>query len=342
HYSNIPETKLAFESLKYFENWSDMVGGDCGFHQVGTLVFASREHRDHLEANLAIQREVGVNSCLIAVDEAREIDPDVYTDDVDVVGYEPESGYADPNATTYAFADAARAMGVEIRQGARALRVLTDGTRVTDVETDRGAIRTRRVIVVAGAWANQLFEPIGVDLGLFPRQSRIAIFRGAQGRTYPHPTYIDHANHLWARPIDGNCTLGGAEIGAPVRVDPEDYQEHVTQEYIEFTRKQLGKRFPSIAQSTVRGNWACALMGSPDGRPVIGTIEQYDGLHTMAGDNGTSFKTAPAIGKCLSELVLEGDATTVDLTPFRPSRFAEGQPWVDRHDYQLVDASVSR
>ncbi|MDQ4044497.1 MAG: FAD-binding oxidoreductase, partial [Chloroflexota bacterium] len=61
HYSNIAETQLAFESLKYIENWSDMVGGDCGFHQGGTLVFASREHRDHLEATLAIQREVGVN-----------------------------------------------------------------------------------------------------------------------------------------------------------------------------------------------------------------------------------------------------------------------------------------
>ncbi|HEV2128351.1 MAG TPA: FAD-binding oxidoreductase [Thermomicrobiales bacterium] len=342
HYSNLPETQLAFQSLKYFENWSDMVGGDCDFRQVGTLVFASREHRDHLEANLAIQREVGVNTRLVTADDARQIDPAVDTDDVDVVGYEPESGYADPNATTYAFADAARVMGVEILQGAPALRVLTDGDRVTGVETDGGVIEAPQVIVVAGAWANQLFEPLGVDLGLFPRQSRIAIFRGAQGRTYPHPTYIDHVNHLWARPIDDNCTLGGAEMDAPVHVDPEDYPEHVTQEYIDFTREQLRKRIPSIAQSTVRGNWACALMGSPDGRPLIGAIKQYDGLYTMAGDNGTSFKTAPAIGKCLSELMLEGEATTVDLTPFRPSRIVEGQPWVDRYDYDLVDASVSR
>jgi sarcosine oxidase subunit beta len=342
HYSNVPETQLAFESLSYFQNWGDVVGGDCGFRPVGTLVFASREHRSHLEANLAIQAEVGVNSSLISADDARQIDPALYVDDVDVVGYEPESGFADPTDTTRAFAAAAAAMGVNILLGTRVLRILTNGDRVTGVETSTGTIETPRVIVVAGAWANQLFEPLGVELGLFPRQSRIAIFRGAAGRPYPHPTYIDQVNHLWGRPIDGNCTLGGAEMGPPVLVDPENYPEHVTQEYIDFTRQQMGNRFPSIANSTARGNWACALMGSPDSRPVIGAIEQYDGLYTMAGDNGTSFKTAPAIGKCLSELIVDSEATTVDLTPFRPSRFAEGAPWVDATDYDLEDASVSR
>src|SRR5690554_3934051 len=38
HYSNQPETELAFHSLEYFHNWSEMVGGDCGFEQAGLLV----------------------------------------------------------------------------------------------------------------------------------------------------------------------------------------------------------------------------------------------------------------------------------------------------------------
>jgi sarcosine oxidase subunit beta len=342
HYSNEPETRLAFESLRYFQHWGDIVGRYCDFRPVGTLVFASREHRAHLAADIAIQRSVGVDARLIGADEAKQIDPGVSVDDVDVVGYEPDSGDADPSATTYAFADAARALGVEIRLGTRALRVLADRDRVTGVETDRGIIETPRVIIVAGAWANQLFAPLGVDLGVFPRQSRIAIFRGAPGRPYPHPTCTDHANHLWARPIDGNCTLGGAEMGPPVPVDPEDYAEHVTQDYIDFTRQQMAKRYPAIARSTVRGNWECALMGSPDSRPLIGAIDRVDGLYTMTGDNGTSFKTAPAIGRCLSELILDGAATTVDLALFRPARFAEGATWADAHDYDLEDASVSR
>lgn len=342
HYSNVPETRLAFESLKYFENWSDVVGGYCGFRQVGTLVFASADHHEDLEANLAIQQEVGVNSRLVSAEEARDIDPAVNVGDGEVVAWEPDSGFADPNATTFGFARAATDLGARIQEETRVTEILVEQDRVVGVRTDKGVIRAPRVIIVAGAWANQLLEPLDIDLGMFPRQSRIAIFRWPADRSPKHPTFIDHAHHTWGRPIDGNCTLGGAEMGPPVLVDPERYSEAVTQDYIDFTRDQLAKRIPSISRSTVRGNWACALMGSPDSRPLIGALEQVEGLYCMAGDNGTSFKTAPAIGKCLSELILEGEATTVDLTPFRPSRFAEGEPWVDEHDYDLVDASVSR
>lgn len=343
HYSNKPETELAYKSLAYFENWGDLVGaGDPGFRQVGTLVFASDEHRSHLEANLDIQREVGVNSRLITPQEASELDSSVRTDDVEIVAYEPASGYADPNATTFGFAKAAENMGVEIAVDTQATDILVENDRVVGVETSRGRIQANRVVVVAGAWANQLLEPLGVDLEMYPRQARIAIFRWSRDRDPQHPTLIDHKNHIWARPVDGNCTLGGSELGLPIQIDPENYVEAVNQEYINWTREQLAKRIPSIARSTARGNWACALMGSRDSRPLIGAIGQYEGLYLMGGDSGTSFKTAPAIGKSLSELVLEGEASTVDLYPFRPSRFAEGQPWVDETDYDLEHASISR
>lgn len=343
HYSNKPETELAYKSLAYFQNWGDLVGaGDPGFQQVGTLVFASDEHRSHLEANLDIQRDVGVNSRIITPQEASELDGSLRTDDVAVAAYEPESGYADPNATTYGFAQAAEAMGVDIAVDTRADEILVENDRVVGVRTSRGTIETNRVVLVAGAWANQLLEPLGVNVEMYPRQARISIFRWPSDRDPRHPTLIDHKNHIWARPIDGNCTLGGSELGSPITVDPENYNEAVTQDYIDWTREQLSKRIPSIARSTARGNWACALMGSRDSRPLIGAIDQVEGLFLMGGDSGTSFKTAPAIGKSLSELVLEGEATTVDLHPFRPSRFAEGQPWVDATDYDLEDASISR
>ncbi len=342
HYTNEPETRLARASLDYFQNWDEIVGGECGFQPVGLLVFVAREQRADLEANVAMQREVGVNTQLISPDEARELDPSLFVDDVDIVAYEPDSGYADPNATTYSFARAAMQLGAEFQLGTSVLRILTDGGRVTGVETTRGTIQAPTVVIVAGAWANQLLNPLGIDLGLVPSPARIAIFRWAFDRSTRHMTYIDHGNHTWARPIDGNCTLGGAEIAPSGAADPEDYVETVSQDFIDLSRRQLAKRIPTIQHSTVRGNWAGILMVSPDSRPIIGRLEQFDGLYCMAGDSGTSFKTAPAIGRCLSDLITQGRATTVDLTPFRASRFAEGRPWVDEHDYGLVQPTISR
>src|SRR5437660_6482890 len=112
HYTNEPEVRLAFESLKYFQHWKDMVGGECGFQPLGLLVFTPPEYPAHLEANLAMMRRVGVNTWTISPQEAQEFDPSLWTGDVTQVAYEPESGYADPNATIYSLARASADLGV--------------------------------------------------------------------------------------------------------------------------------------------------------------------------------------------------------------------------------------
>ena len=52
-----------------------------------------------------------------------------------------------------------------------------------------------------------------------------------------------------------------------------------------------------------------------------------------AGFSGMGFKLSPAVGLVMSEQILDGRATTVDITAFRPSRFAEGQPIKAQYEY---------
>jgi sarcosine oxidase subunit beta len=115
HYTNEPETRLAFESLTYFQHWGDLVGGECGFEPVGLLVFVPPAFRDHLEANVAMHHRIGVNARVISAAEAQQLDPSLDVLDVSHVGYEPDSGFADPNATAFGFARAALDGGVEIQ-----------------------------------------------------------------------------------------------------------------------------------------------------------------------------------------------------------------------------------
>lgn len=92
----------------------------------------------------------------------------------------------------------------------------------------------------------------------------------------------------------------------------------------------------------MRGGWAGMIMMSQDGRAIIDQIPSVPGLWVMLGDSGTSFKTSPAIGRCLAEWVTEGKPALMDLTPFRASRFAEGKPWVDADNYGRERLTVSR
>ena len=127
-------------------------------------------------------------------------------------------------------------------------------------------------------------------------------------------------------------TLIGVELGAD-HADPDRLAEGVDADYVARCRHALGWRLPAFAEATMRGGWAGMIMMSGDGRPIIDQIPSVAGLFTMLGDSGTSFKTSPAVGRCLAEWIVHGKPRTADLAPFRASRFAEGRPWADEHHY---------
>jgi glycine/D-amino acid oxidase-like deaminating enzyme len=331
HYPNRPETQLTLESLKVFKNWGEAVGhGDPGFEANGFLRVAPIEAEKELRASVAAHQELGVETTIVSADELREIEPLMRTDDLACAVFEPGSGFADPVATLYGFVEAAAELGVSVHTETEATRIVTAGEEITAVETNRGAIATERVVLAGGAWANSLLAPLGIDLGLVPRRVQVAVFRWPPevDPKRRHRTVIDSINHSWFRPEGTAGTLIGVEF-EDIGVDPDGYREAIDEEYIDLARQALAIRFPVFANATMRGSWSGIVMQSPDSHPIIGKAPGVPGLWLMVGDSGTSFKTAPAVGVCLAEWITTGSSQLVDLSPFRASRFAEGQPWVD-------------
>ena len=335
HYANVPEAQLTNESIKIFRNWDDEVGhGSSGFDPVGFVQVVAPGEEANLRANVADQQAIGVETSLVSAAELREIEPLLNTDDLAYAAWEPNSGYADPNATAYAYAAAATAHGATILTDTPALQVLTEGDRVSGVETANGTISTRVAVVAAGSWADRLLLPLDLDWGLVPVRPQVAIFRWPaeiEGRKR-HPVVIDAINHSWLRPEGVSSTLIGAERDV-VGVNPDTFDETLDERVVDLSRKALAARFPVFANATMRGGWAGTFMRSQDGHPIIDQVPSIPGLWVMAGDSGTSFKTAPAIGICLAQWILDGRSELVDMTPFRSTRFAEGAPWLDAHSY---------
>jgi sarcosine oxidase, subunit beta len=341
HYTNAHESRLAHESLKYFHDWKNRVGGDCGFERTGYLKLVARGHGERLARNVAVQQEIGINTRVVTPEEVAEILPGSRLDDIGGAAYEADSGYADPNATTYSLAEAARGRGAEIRTHCEATRLVTERGRLTAVETSAGRIETPAVVLVPGAWAHGLLEPLGLTFPLTPFRIQVSIFRWPAGFTRRHCVISDDAHEAWIRPEGAASTLIGVELGVS-HGDPEKYNEGVDAEYVSLCRDRLSARLPAFAEATMRGGWAGMIMMSADGRAIIDQIPSVPGLWVMLGDSGTSFKTAPAIGRCLAEWVVQGKPSLVDLTPFRSTRFAEGKPWVDADNYGRERLTVSR
>ena len=53
-------------------------------------------------------------------------------------------------------------------------------------------------------------------------------------------------------------------------------------------------------------------------------MPEVPGYYVATGGSGHGFKLGPAAGMMMAELIVDGKSTTIDITPFRLSRFAEG------------------
>lgn len=341
HYTNPYESKLAYESWKIFRNWSDAVGGDCGWQQPGFVQIVGPEFVEELEANVRDQQEIGINTRIVAPEDLTELFPGMHVDDIGAAAYEPDSGWADPNATTYSFAMAAQRLGAEIKTHCEVISVSTREGRIVAVNTTEGRIETHTVVVAAGVGASRILSPLGLDFALTPYRSKVAIFRWPPAFQGPQPVVIDAINDAWMRPDTPGHALIGAESGSH-EGNVDEFDQTIDGDYVEVARKVLASRFPAFEHAVMRGGWAGLYMMSPDRRPIIDQIPEVDGLYCMVGDSGSSFKTAPAIGLCLAEWIVHGEPRTADLSPFNSQRFNGDNPWLNDENYGRRNRTISR
>ncbi|MFI5327174.1 MAG: NAD(P)/FAD-dependent oxidoreductase, partial [Candidatus Rokuibacteriota bacterium] len=232
HYTNEHESRLAIESLKIFREFSAIVGGDCGFETPGFLQIVPPGYEAAMRRNLARQQRLGVDTREVSRDDVRELFPECRVDDIGAAAWEPGSGYADPSATAFAFAAAAQRLGVTIENGCHVTRILTEGGRVTGVETAGGRVEAPVVVLVPGAWGQPLLDPLGLDYGLQPFRIQVSLFRWPPALTRKHPVVIDAGQKAWIRPVDGNLSLIGVELGAAYGGDPDKLHEGVDEGYV--------------------------------------------------------------------------------------------------------------
>jgi glycine/D-amino acid oxidase-like deaminating enzyme len=67
--------------------------------------------------------------------------------------------------------------------------------------------------------------------------------------------------------------------------------------------------------------WSGLRTLTPDSLFVLGPDPRLEGLYWAAGLCGHGMTTSWAVGRLTAELVLEGNARTADVAPFRPDRF---------------------
>ena len=336
HYSTEVHARMAWESFKVFRDFGEIVGGECGYTRTGHLIMASEEDADTFRANVAMQQTVGIDTRLITREEAQELAPSFYLEDCGIIAYEPLCGYGDASATCASFAQRARDLGARIFLRCPATSIEVRGGRVTAVVTAEGRIPTQRAIIATGPWSRRFLLRQGIDLPLeATRHEVVHLRRGPEGPDY-HPGGGDIINQVYFRPEGSDLTLVGNGNMEDVIENPEIFAQRASPGFIQEVWTRLSRRIPALADAEFSAGYAGLYTSTPDSHPVMDAVDGIDGLYVCTGFSGHGFKLSPMVGTLMAELILEGRATSIDITPLRMSRFAEGQLNNDGYGFKVM------
>jgi sarcosine oxidase subunit beta len=323
HYDLEIESRLAWISYQYFKHWPEMVGGESGFTRTGFMQFVQPDAIGKLQANIKMQKEIGIPTLLIDGEDVGRLAPYFHRDDIQLAAYEPESGYADPSGCAQAFIDRARENGAGLVQNCEVLDLLLDGDRIQGVETSGGKYFAPVVVNAAGTWAGKIGELAGLNLPVDSWQHDTMFVRRPAALSWEHPTVIDFPNSMYFRPETGGLTLVGLEDDNPIGVSPDSDTERSQPGFIERAIERICRRIPGMDQGSLHSSHGGFDGITPDQRAILGPAGP-DGFYLDCGFSGTGFKIAPAVGACMAELIINGKAETADVSPLSFSRFESG------------------
>lgn len=296
---------LTIASARLYPTWvaelERETGASVGYRPCGTLFLASANHPAPAPALEGWQK----------IDHARlaELEPQLACNGKIEVWRIADDHSVDNRALSAALLTSMRARGVRLVEHAAVSAIepaLDGGLTVT-----AGGERHHAPIVVnaAGAWASQIVAPVSVPVR--PRKGQMLCLRSRIALRH----VIEGADIYLVPRTDGRILVGSTveDVGFAGGVEPARIEEF---------RRHAAALVPALADAAVQETWAGFRPCSGDELPILGPTS-CPGYWLAAGHYRDGILLAPITAKILTSAITKGFLTSaLDLTPFRPGRFA--------------------
>lgn len=324
HYSIRANLVHAVESLKIFENFDQIVGGDVGFRRTGYLILGPEKHRDSMQTVFHTQNEYGIDTAVLTPEEAHEIHPLISCEHADVIGYDSLAGYCDPYLTTNAYAQRAKELGVTVYTDSPVISIRND-RRIKTVQTPTGYIEAPILIVAAGPWTYKIGQMIGVQFPYTTSSHKVITLRARQPYRTEWPIVKDLTtpDKIYIRSTaDGDLLVGTGDHGDPID-DADTIVEHIDTDHVVRMNKLITRLMPSFAESEYSSGWMGPYDITPDWNPIVGSVSGVEDVYVAVGFSGHGFKLAPTISESLAQMVV-GLTPRVPVDMYSMDRFCQG------------------
>lgn len=312
--------RFSLESMKTFERFEEEFGVNPEFRRIGYLFLATTEiEMKVLEENLRLQRMLDIPVELLDSTEIRKRWPFLRVNDIQGGTFCPWDGYAGPSEILSGFASGAKKGGVKIHEGSEAVGVLVKGGRVNGVKTKGEEILTPVVVNAGGPHAASVGEMAGVKIPVKPIRRQIFVTAPFHLTDQSIPLTIDFHRGWYFRPEGSGFLLSG-----PLDQEPS-FNLTIDYEAMAYASDLAIHCVPAFEAACIARGWAGLYEITPDNHAILGKVPQVDGLILANGFSGHGFQHSPVVGSVIAELIVEGKATTIDISPLSIERFEKGE-----------------
>lgn len=306
-----------------YELWDELsrVSGTPQFQQTGGLTLGPRD--GHLVAGtMASVREHRLAHRILTPAEVVAEWPGFVLPN-DFIGiWERRAGVLFPERAIATHLREAELAGAHIQLDTRLLDWNPRGEQLV-VETDRGTITCRKLVLALGAW---IAKHAGSASDRFKAQRQTVHWFDpvdARNRAVRYPVFLlEHEPNglIYSIPDTGEGIKVGIHYGGPV-VDPDTVSRTTTAGEEAAVRHQLARFFPA-ANGALRASSVCLYTNTPDLHFVVDWLPENDGVLVLSPCSGHGFKFSSVMGEIAADL-LTGGSSRFDLAPFRLQRLSQ-------------------
>lgn len=320
--------RLSQLSLPMLDRFEEETGQPIDLRYPGYLILATNE-RDvaTFRSNLELQHRLGVPTEWLDGDEVRRRVPQLAAGDVLAATYHAGDGLADPHGVVAGYVNAARRLGATALTDTTITGIRHDAGRVTAVETSLGTIACETVVNAAGPWSAQIGALAGIELPVTPVRRQMLTTTPLPDLARDFPFVIDFARSLYFH-REGRGLLTGMS-------NPDQqpgYDQSVDDAWELVHMEAAVARLPLLANAGRLSAWAGLYEVTPDAHPIISDVPGYEGFVVVTGFSGHGFMHGPIAGLLTAEIILDGQAKTLDIAPLAFSRFDDRLT----HEYNVI------
>ncbi|MEQ9487969.1 MAG: FAD-dependent oxidoreductase [Alphaproteobacteria bacterium] len=338
-------TRLARYGTELFRSLETETGQSTGYQQIGSIRLATQAPREEeFRRASAKAHSIGLPNQLLTPEEISERWPLINVDDVVLGLWLPEDGKANPTDTTMAFAKGARALGAKLYEGICAVGLAPGKDHLT-VRTDQGEIKAEFVFNCTGMWGRETGRAwTATPVPLHACEHYYVVTDSIDGLPSDFPVVRDVDNALYFKEDAGKMLFGATELRAkPWGMEgiPNDFCfDEIPPDYDHFLPSiaNAGNRMPVINTVGLQTVFNGPESFTPDQKMQLGPVPGFKNYFVAAGMNTVGIQASAAIGRLLSEWVVDGVAS-LDVSDSLVSRnlpFQAGQQFLYDRSIETV------